>query len=93
MDDDKLRPETAVERQGVGSKRIWSGLAAFVQDLFAINQNLKTLAEQNRELRSQVMDLQKQVYRLAGQLEQIDKRIEQSVELHVLRNRSNRKKN
>jgi regulator of replication initiation timing len=72
-------------KEGFGPRRWLSELGRIAASVITVRERMNDLIEENRRLRGQVERLSELVAHQAGQLEQIDKRIEQAVELHVLK--------
>lgn len=75
------KPETT----GAGVRRWLSELSRIATTVITVRERMGALVDENQRLRAQVERLSEIVAHQAGQLEQLDKRVEDLVELHVLK--------
>jgi regulator of replication initiation timing len=68
-----------------GIRRWLSELSRIATTVITVRQRMEFLVDENRHLRAQVERLSEIVAHQAGQLEQLDKRVEDLVELHVMK--------
>ena len=73
------------EKEATGLRRWLSELSRIAMTVITVRERLAAILEENQRLRAQVERLSEMVAHQAGQLEQLDRRVEDLVELHVLK--------
>jgi len=73
------------DKESTGVRRWLSELSRIATTVIMVRERMEALVDQNRHLRAQVERLSEIVAHQAGQLEQLDKRVEDLVELQVMK--------
>jgi predicted nuclease with TOPRIM domain len=72
-------------KEATGVRKWLSELSRIATTVITVRERIDSLIDENRRLRVQVERLSEIVAHQAGQLEQLDKRVEDLVELHVMK--------
>jgi hypothetical protein len=81
----------ALSNEASGVRRWLSELSRIATTVITVRERMQSLVDENRHLRAQVERLSEIVAHQAGQLEQLDRRVEDLVELHVMKRLEARK--
>jgi regulator of replication initiation timing len=83
--EERISPSQKPEKETTGLRKWLSELSRIAMTVITVRERLAAILEENQRLRVQAERLSEMVAHQAGQLEQLDKRVEDLVELHVLK--------